>query len=48
MKTANVSQEETMALAGWTSPQMMQRYAASTATARALDTHKRVSPADRL
>src|SRR5207249_10348233 len=33
MKTANVSQEETMALAGWQPPQMMQRYAASTATA---------------
>jgi site-specific recombinase XerD len=48
MKMAGVSQEETMALAGWQSPQMMLRYAASTATERALATHKLHSPGDRL
>jgi site-specific recombinase XerD len=48
MKTANASDEDTMTLAGWKSHQMLQRYGASVATERALETHRRLSPADRL
>jgi len=48
MKTVNAADEEIMALAGWQSHQMLSRYAASTATARALATHQRVGPGDRL
>lgn len=48
MKTAHASDEDTMTLAGWKSHQMLQRYGASVATERALETHRRLSPADRL
>lgn len=48
MKASNAKDEEIMALAGWQSPQMLARYAASTATERALATHRELSPTDRL
>jgi site-specific recombinase XerD len=48
MKTALASDEDVMTLAGWRSRQMLSRYGASAASERALETHKRLSPADRL
>jgi integrase/recombinase XerC len=48
LKKAHVSPEEHMALAGWKSPQMLARYAASTAAERARETGKRLAPGDRL
>lgn len=48
MKAAHASDEDVMVLAGWQSPQMLARYGKSAATERALDTHRRLSPGDRL
>lgn len=48
MKVAGMSDEEIMRAAGWRSPQMLNRYAASTSAERARDTGRRLAPGDRL
>lgn len=48
MKSANMSDDEIMKNAGWRSPQMLARYAASTASERARDSARRLAPGDRL
>lgn len=48
MKAAHMSDDEIMKLAGWRSPQMLARYAASTASERARDSGRRLAPGDRL
>lgn len=48
MKASNMSDDEIMKIAGWRSPQMLARYAASTAAERARDSARRLAPGDRL
>jgi site-specific recombinase XerD len=42
------NERDLMSLAGWESPQMLQRYGSSLAAERARDAHRRLSPRDRL
>lgn len=48
MKKAGMNDDELMRAAGWTSRQMLARYAASTAAERARDTGRRLAPGDQL
>jgi site-specific recombinase XerC len=48
MKQSSMGDDEIMKNAGWRSPQMLARYAASTAAERARESAKRLAPGDRL
>jgi site-specific recombinase XerD len=48
MKARGASEEDTMRLGGWKSPEMVRRYGESLADDRARQTHDRLSPGDRV
>ena len=48
MKAAGASDEDVMTLGRWRDRKVMARYGASAALARAQETHRRISPGDRL
>jgi site-specific recombinase XerD len=48
LKESGATDEDTMTLGGWRDPKIMRRYGASMAQARARETHRRLSPGDRL
>ena len=48
MKSAGASDEDVMTLGRWRDRKVMARYGASAALARAQETHRRISPGDRL
>jgi site-specific recombinase XerD len=48
LKSKGISDDELRTLGGWRSPQMLTRYAASTASERAKATHRRLSPGEDL
>lgn len=48
MKQAGASDEDVMTLGRWQDSKVMRRYGASAAISRARDTHRRLSPGDRL
>jgi site-specific recombinase XerD len=48
MKSAGASDEDTMVLGRWRDAKIMRRYGASAAISRAQETHRRLSPGDRL
>jgi site-specific recombinase XerD len=48
MLGSGMQESDVMALAGWSSPEMLRRYAASTRVERAHEAARRINPADRL